>query len=1037
MGHDAYELQVRLYAADNGAYQLLPASAFAEGIEASIVAHGGYDSATITLLGTPADYPNLLRKRRVQLRALWRRENDPETTRRDVLLWSGQVAKIRARQEDNVPRLEVKCAGFWRQAGKGRCNKKYVGGQSGDRASIANDLLQRFVLPRFPGAVALCLPVSDNQAGIDSRDRLVEEVVEALATDTVPILYGGDIHTSALDGLDYDRVYFVPASGVTHTIDTDSVRAGTRQREEDASKQVSALRIIGGQLVLPNRLGVAMGNASFEEPSDDLADAPNNLSDPSFENRDTGVWTLGGGASFKSANLSEGPTHHGDDMVELDGLGEYVQQKREPAAGAALSIGRTLTFAFWARQENVSGADSEITATFRCEDSGSGTVGTNTTLTVTPPQGYWQLYELDRVFETGSEKFDVKVALTDAGAHGVMVDDCRVYDKQAISQPGWEFVAEGDAQYTFQSLAYDAVEPYHGAYCLRLAWSGVDNPEHRILVRPKTSPQVKVEVAGGETVYMRGYWRGVDASTDIPACTYRIYWFNADGGTLGTIWNAQDFPTISSSLTSWQPRSFDATAPEGCAYATIEVEMDEDGECLLDALSVAAGEESDPYYPADRFEWDFEVNRLYLSGEPVFEEAQQIPLLWDVIENETILSYAEAEALARATFDLRTLPVPRPEIEVFGVFETGNLLTTGEVRPGDTLRAIGGSAADLLPDPLLVWEVGLRYREGVISFTFNAQDERKDAVRRIRDLVKKVASRVVRGGTGQALFSTGAGGGGGGTGGGSADFGSLAPTSTKGDLIVHDGAENVRLPVGANGQTPMPDSSLSAGIGYVTAVGSRWAAVVRQDFLFGKGDFYSTTSGAGASADLSDNYGDTGGHPGCLVLTPGTTTSGNAFIGTFGAYNGCVKLGYGEWIIEECVYLTHLSDGTDRFTVRVGMGDKTSGNPTDGVFFRYTDNANSGKWECVTRNNDTETASDSGITVAATTWYRLSIHINAAASSVAFYIDGALVATNTTNIPTTGRNTSFMNSMGKSAGTNARYALLDYVNVDCLLSTPR
>lgn len=62
---------------------------------------------------------------------------------------------------------------------------------------------------------------------------------------------------------------------------------------------------------------------------------------------------------------------------------------------------------------------------------------------------------------------------------------------------------------------------------------------------------------------------------------------------------------------------------------------------------------------------------------------------------------------------------------------------------------------------------------------------------------------IARGGTGQTSQT--------------AAFDALAPSTTKGDLIAHDGTDNVRLGVGANGQVLVADSA--------TATGLSWAAV--------------------------------------------------------------------------------------------------------------------------------------------------------------------------------------------------------------------
>ena len=71
--------------------------------------------------------------------------------------------------------------------------------------------------------------------------------------------------------------------------------------------------------------------------------------------------------------------------------------------------------------------------------------------------------------------------------------------------------------------------------------------------------------------------------------------------------------------------------------------------------------------------------------------------------------------------------------------------------------------------------------------------------------------------------------------------------------------------------------------------------------------------------------------------------------------------------------------------------------PAVGIYFQATD---TGNWQAVT-NDGTATTSDTGV-AQATTFKRFEYLINAAGTSVAFYIDGVLVATHTTNIPTTG-----------------------------------
>lgn len=208
------------------------------------------------------------------------------------------------------------------------------------------------------------------------------------------------------------------------------------------------------------------------------------------------------------------------------------------------------------------------------------------------------------------------------------------------------------------------------------------------------------------------------------------------------------------------------------------------------------------------------------------------------------------------------------------------------------------------------------------------------------------------------------------------------------------------------------------------------------DFIW---DGITAIAPAGSGASVNQGFSsinDAGGNPGWLAMQTGTTTTGRA-----GFPNGTgsqVLLGHGVWVLEALISLSALSDATDTYTVFFGFNDSTAGTGTDAVMFRYTHGANSGKFEAVTRSNGTETATDTGITVAATTNYKLRIEVNAAASSALFVINGSLVATNTTNIPSgSGRAVGMYMGIVKSAGTTSRALMADYLYTRCDLTVAR
>jgi hypothetical protein len=125
-----------------------------------------------------------------------------------------------------------------------------------------------------------------------------------------------------------------------------------------------------------------------------------------------------------------------------------------------------------------------------------------------------------------------------------------------------------------------------------------------------------------------------------------------------------------------------------------------------------------------------------------------------------------------------------------------------------------------------------------------------------------------------------------------------------------------------------------------------------------------------------------------------------------------------------------LSDGTDRYTVRAGFLDSVSAEPTDGVFFRYSDNLSAGVIQCVTRANGVETVVASGVTFAVNTTYKLNIEVLPDGSKAFFAINGVPVASQTLTIPVgAGRETGYGAFILGTLGTTSRSFFTDYSDV--------
>lgn len=101
-----------------------------------------------------------------------------------------------------------------------------------------------------------------------------------------------------------------------------------------------------------------------------------------------------------------------------------------------------------------------------------------------------------------------------------------------------------------------------------------------------------------------------------------------------------------------------------------------------------------------------------------------------------------------------------------------------------------------------------------------------------------------------------------------------------------------------------------------------------------------------------------------------------------------------------------VSAGSNSFKTLIGCcsfdnKDTPGTNPDEGVYFSNVDDENSGNWVLECRDGGTSSTTNSS-TAPDTGWHTYTITVNAAASSVEFFIDGSSQGTVTTNIPTTG-----------------------------------
>lgn len=188
----------------------------------------------------------------------------------------------------------------------------------------------------------------------------------------------------------------------------------------------------------------------------------------------------------------------------------------------------------------------------------------------------------------------------------------------------------------------------------------------------------------------------------------------------------------------------------------------------------------------------------------------------------------------------------------------------------------------------------------------------------------------------------------------------------------------------------------------------------------------ATNGGAGVTESTTGTPIVDASHPGVLLLSTGTTTTGRAGRSLGGVASAAGTTGYvlgGGAITQEwLVRLEDLSTAGEEFTLFAGSAE-TPISQAEGVYFFYQ-RTTSVNWQAATRAAATSTTTDTGVAVAADAWIKLRTEVNAAGTSVNFYINNVLVATHTTNITT-----AFIAPIiriNKSAGTAPRIFYCDY-----------
>lgn len=201
-----------------------------------------------------------------------------------------------------------------------------------------------------------------------------------------------------------------------------------------------------------------------------------------------------------------------------------------------------------------------------------------------------------------------------------------------------------------------------------------------------------------------------------------------------------------------------------------------------------------------------------------------------------------------------------------------------------------------------------------------------------------------------------------------------------------------------------------------------------EDFIYESlSNWTTTTNGDGAAVSVNGSQ-QAAGHPGILDLETGTDAAGGA--GVRRGAGGAILLTSGEVVCDFVVKMDELATVAEDFVVNIGLGVTFSASSSVGdvpgdnaVVFQYN-RGTSVNWLGITKASGTPTTASGGTNVAVdTNWTHLRFVVNAAGTSVRFYVDNVLIGTSASNIPTAGMGIGML--IKKTAGTTERDLFID------------
>lgn len=262
-------------------------------------------------------------------------------------------------------------------------------------------------------------------------------------------------------------------------------------------------------------------------------------------------------------------------------------------------------------------------------------------------------------------------------------------------------------------------------------------------------------------------------------------------------------------------------------------------------------------------------------------------------------------------------------------------------------------------------------------------------------------------------------------------------TTSTGNLQQISGLGNASQVLTSNGASALPTWQDSA-------VNPSSTVFISDDFICSiSGNATGSTSMASELGWNSDGFNggangfDDIAHPGILG-NAAISSSENYIFGLSGSIQGGqyggVMFGGGAITMTFWFKIATLSVSAHRYSLAMGMTDSgASGSVSRSAIMYYTDNQNSGQWIIQTSDGSNTTDTNSSVT-ATTGWHKSQIVVNAAGTTVDYYIDGTHLGQITTTIESINPLGLYFNINGSATANSVG---LDLVTLQVALTTPR